>query len=765
MVVGLISIKKTQNMKMKKISTVVGCVIAASILSTGCRHHREVVYVNNTPPPTTVVYNNTPPPVVNNGAVYVQQQAIAPVVSINYPATNFTSAGNYITVRGNIQYIQFANQVSVSQNGYPIKYFAYDPYTGNFHFQTFLQQGTNNIVVTANSTYGTGSNGVTVFFNPVVPNGGGYPNNNYNPNAGIAPNGGGNTYNPNAAIAPNGGGNVYNPNAAIAPNGGNTYNPNAAIAPNGGGNTYNPNAAIAPNGGGHNPNTNGGGGYNPNANGGGGYNPNANGGNNNNPNGGNVNPTIVNPNGGAINPTQYQNNPVVQYVIPSTSPVDATTSSYQVSATVLNITNPNQITVSVNGANLPNFNFNPSTHSLTFTASNLLTGFNSIHVSATNSIGRTASQSTVIDYKPGVSAPPRIQIFNPATSPFSSLQANMIVSGYVYNVTSSSEITATFNGSPISFNYNSNTQEIDIPVNISGSTNQLVIKANNPAGNDSRQVNLLLVSKNCGPVNPTVNLQTGGVIQPTGNNTNNTPHVGQPNPNLQTGGVTYIDQTNTNNTPHLGQSNPNVQTGGVTYIDQTNTNNTPHVGQQNTSLQTGGVTYIDQHNGTNAGGTTANGMAGVHNKPEITRTSPSSSPFTTMSGVISVAANVNGVTNASEVSVMYNGSSVSFSYNPQVSEALNFTSPLSPGMNTFAINATNSLGTSTQDISVNYVPTNTSGNANGNPNLHFTGGTNLASNTPRELNTNNTPQRTEPVKINTTPKPVIGNEKVEPKKK
>ena len=163
-------------------------------------------------------------------------------------------------------------------------------------------------------------------------------------------------------------------------------------------------------------------------------------------------------------------------------------------------------------------------------------------------------------------------------------------------------------------------------------------------------------------------------------------------------------------------------------------------------------------NASNSNGTagTSSGLNNIHNKPEITRTSPASDPYTTMSGVISVAANINFVTNPSEVTITYDGSPVSFSYNPRFSEALNFTSPLRPGMNTFVIRATNSEGTTMQNVNINYVPTNTSGNVNGNPNLHFSSGTNVASNTPRENIT--TPQRIEPVKVNTTPaKPIQQN--------
>ena len=673
------------------------------VLSTSCRHHKHhrtdtTVYVDQQP-------NNT---------VIVNQQVYPPVVGISYPGTNMTSDGNYITVQGNVQNIQSWHQLSISQNGYSIRFFSYDPYNGNFHFQTFLQQGANNFVITANNMSGTGSQGVTVFYyQPNYNGGGGYPNNT---------NG---VINNNTTIIPNGGGNQNNTNN-------NNFNPNANIAPNGGGNqnntnnnNFNPNANIAPSGGGNNPT------------------------NNTTPNGGNNIPT------GAP--------PVVQFVNPSMSPMDAVASIYNVSASVQNVSSASQIMVHFNGTNFTAFNFNLANHSLTFSAE-LNTGYNSVQVVATNSVG-IDSKSTVIDYKPAGKAP-RVEVFNPASSPFLSVQPNMTISGYVYNVNSSAEITVTDNGSPVSFNYNNNTHEIDVAVNLSGGNNQVNISASNSFGNDSKQVSLKLVSKNCGPLNTNPNLQPGGVIVPNVNTTTGNPHTNQ-NPNLNSNGTVYIDQTNTNGVPHTNQ-NPNLNSNGTVYIDQTNPNGVPHTNQnpnlnsngtvyidqtnpngvphtnQNPNLNSNGTIYIDQTNTTPTGGGGSNsntGMAGIHHQPEITRTSPAASPYTTMSGVISVAANVGFMTNASGVSVTYNGSPVSFSFNPQMSEALNFTSPLRPGMNTFVIRATNSFGTASQNVDIDYVPTNIASNVNGNPNLHFQSGSNNNVNTPREFTVTNNQSR------------------------
>ena len=567
----------------------------------------NTVYTQNTQAPvnTYVPVNNTPPPVnpvYNQQPIYTNQQAqgYPPYVNIFSPTNNYSSPNNYISVKGNIQNIQSFQQISISQNGYPIKYFTYDPYTTNFHFQTFLQQGLNNIIITANSPFGTGSQGLTIFYNPP-----------YIPNNGN----GVHTYN---GVHPNNNGNdPYNNNP------GNNSNNN-----NNGNNPYNNNPG------------------------------------NNTINTGNLNNGIPQGEPHTIQshtlhetenqlPVQLGSKPIIQYISPSFSPDDISTNTYNIIASIQNIAAAHQVTVSVNGNSVQQFNYNTGTKELSFTA-NLLTGYNSVNIVATNTIG-TDSKSTVIDYKP-VGQPPRIDISNPSTASYTSQQPNIIVSGYVYNVTSSSDIKVLYNGNPVTFSYNNNTHEIEVPVNLTANTNQLNITATNAFGNDEKQVALLL---------STQNTNTSAVVN--------------------------------------------------------------------------------------------------HTKPVIAITSPASNPYTSMSGVVSISANIDLVTDAANVSVTYNGTEVSFSYNPHVNQQLNFTSPLKPGDNTFIINAKNGYGTVSKNLEINYVPTNPNGNVNGNPSIHFTGGVNNTTNIPRGLNTQAT--QLQPIKPiqNSTPgqsqpaKPILQN--------
>jgi hypothetical protein len=585
------------------------------------QNNNQVYYppVNNTPPPVNPVYNQQP--IYNNQPL----QGYPPYVTIVSPQNNYSSPANYISIQGNIQNIQSFQQINISQNGYPVKYFNYDPYNGNFHFQTFLQQGVNNIIVTANSPIGTGSQGVTIFYNPpYVPNNG---NGTYPYNGGNYPNnGGGNNNNGNNPIhttqnPPNNGGGYPHNGGGYPNNGGNTNNGNTPVDPT---YTMQPHTGTTPTHTFHEVET--------------------------------EIPVHAGQNTGTIPadptytmqphtgttpthtfhevvneiPVASEQKPVIQYTNPFSSPADESNNTYNVSASVQNVSMSNQITVTVNGNTIPQFNFNNSNQQLSFTA-NLLTGYNSININSSNA-GGTASKSTVIDYKP-VGQAPRIAIFNPATNPFTSQQANIIISGYVYNVTSSSDIQVLYNGSVTTFNYNMNTHEIEVPLNLYLSSSRLNITATNTFGNDAKQLSLLLAQ------------------------------------------------------------------------------------------------------GTSNGGSSGNDLT----KPDITFTSPTANPYTSMSGVASISANVSSITDPSKVSVSYNGTPVSFSFNPKVSDQLSFTSPLKPGNNTFILNAGNIYGSVSKSMEITYVPTNPNSNVNGNPALHFTGGMNNTVNTPRELVQNNVP--------------------------
>jgi hypothetical protein len=552
------------------------------------QHTNNTVYTNPTTTPVNTVVATNP-----NGYTNVVTQPAAyppPSVIITYPANNFVSPYDYTTINANLTNIASAQQINISHNGYPIQYFTYNAYDGTLHFQSFLSPGANNFIITANNQGGVASQGVTVMFTPV----------NANPNIGgsVTTNGvpvttATVTSVSNPTTTPNNPTTI--PTATLNATHGHTVTSTNATTPTG---TVAPTVTVNPN---------------------------------DVPTGGTigVHGATVTPTGtvastatvnaGGITPAGTftvngstmgaGRKPVVSFVQPSVYPEQEPGDNYTVIATITNITNAGQVGVNVNGSNLSQFSFNPSGNIVTFVVT-LQQGYNTVTVTGTNSSG-SDTKSAVINHKP-MGKPPKVTIFNPASNPFTTTQSNAIVSGYVFNVSSSADITVTANGAPTTFTYNASTHSIDVPVYLYANSTQVNISATNSYGNDSQGMEIIYKKMN---------------ENPTGDNSN----------------------------------------GG------------------NTS-------------------STGMGMgAGVHRKPEITVTSPNVDPFYTNTGYISVAANVNFVFNTSDVSVSYNGAQVSFSYDMN-SKHLNFSSPLRPGMNTFVINAMNTIGTTAQSININYTP-------------------------------------------------------------
>jgi hypothetical protein len=181
--------------------------------------------------------------------------------------------------------------------------------------------------------------------------------------------------------------------------------------------------------------------------------------------------------------------PVVTFINPSLYSTDETGETYNVNATVFNITKSSQVNVTVNGNSLTQFTYNATTKEVNFLM-NLQMGYNTVTIAGTNAVG-SDSKSAIINHKP-TGRPPKVTITNPASSPFTTLQNNVIVSGYVYNVISSANITVTANGAPATFNYNINTHEINVPVYLAVINTLVNISASNAFGNDAQSMTFIL---------------------------------------------------------------------------------------------------------------------------------------------------------------------------------------------------------------------------------------------------------------------------------
>ncbi|MGZ3943227.1 MAG: hypothetical protein ACXVC9_13240, partial [Bacteroidia bacterium] len=256
----------------------------------------------------------------------------------------------------------------------------------------------------------------------------------------------------------------------------------------------------------------------------------------------------VTPNDGPFHgtATQVALKPVVSFIDPNVYPAETTNATYNIISSVLNVVDGAHILVSVNGNNVPDFVYNVVSKQVTFVAP-LQLGYNTITVKGTNDAG-TDSKSIVINHKQA-GRPPKVAITNPSTSPFTSLQSNVIVSGYVYNVVSSAGISVSANGSPANFNYNLNTHEITVALNLSAGNTAVNIAATNPFGSDAGTITLIYKKMAVDSVANTA----GGVVT-----------------HIETAHTQTI--TNTPHGPPGGPHNPPVITVLSPNVDPFNTN-------------------------------------------------------------------------------------------------------------------------------------------------------------------------------------------------
>lgn len=543
-----------------------------------------------------------------------------PTVVITYPANGFNSPGDYTTVNATVHNVSSSSQINISQNGYAINHYSFNASNGALNFQTFLALGANNFVISASNSGGSASQGVTINYNPTFTTNGlsntttTVTTTNTVVTTHTTTTVGSPTVTPvftgtTAATTTVSGTHTITPTFTTATTGtvtsGGTVSPTITITPTP---TVSPSLTISPTP--------------------------------------TVSPTFTTIATGTVSPattvtptfsttgtgtvtandgpfhgtaTVTPLKPVVSFIDPNVYPAETTNATYNVISSVLNVADAAHILVSVNGNNVPDFVYNPTNKQVTFVAV-LQLGYNTITVKGTNNAG-TDSKSIVINHKQA-GRPPKVTITNPSNSPFTSLQTNVIVSGYVYNVVSSAGITVTANGSPANFNYNLNTHEITVALNLSSGSTVVNIAASNPFGNDAGTITLIYKK-----------MQVDSVANSNG------------------GVVTHIETAQTH-----------------TYT------NTPH-----------------------------GPPGGPHNPPVITVLSPNADPFNTNTGNVSVSATVDHITNASLVTVNYNGVTLSVMFD-LASKHLNFSSPLKPGLNTFVISASNNDGTVTKSVNINYAP-------------------------------------------------------------
>ncbi|MBC7863833.1 MAG: hypothetical protein IAF38_12735 [Bacteroidia bacterium] len=372
--------------------------------------------------------------------------------------------------------------------------------------------------------------------------------------------------------------------------------------------------------------------------------------------------------------------PVVTYTNPTTDPFNTLNAIQSVTAQVLNVTQQNQIVVTMNGINTP-FTFNSATHLVQF-STNLNPGNNLVSVTGTNAAGSDTKILTLILGTTPRNKKPDVAITTPAAAGTTVASAAYQFISTANNVNSISEITAQFNGVTVTGSFVGGIYTYNATL-ISGNNN-FTISATNVNGSDQDATS--------------INYQVPVVVNPPVVTLTNPPSAGitVASANFQFSAV-VVGVTSASNISctYNGATVPcQYNSGIVTY---------------STTLNAGNNTFAVS--ATNAGGSDQKSTSIIYApvininpvvvKPVVTITNPPSAGTTVATANFQFKATVVGVAGASNVSCQFNGTTVTGQYNAGV---LSYSATLNAGNNTFAVSATNSAGTDQKSTSINYLP-------------------------------------------------------------
>lgn len=375
--------------------------------------------------------------------------------------------------------------------------------------------------------------------------------------------------------------------------------------------------------------------------------------------------------------------PVVTFTDPSVNPYSVTTSTKLVKAKVLNVSTASQVSVKLNGTNVPGFSFIGSTNTVSFTAS-LIAGANVVEIKGTNPYG-TDTKSTVIIYNSSSTTglPPVVAINYPLSNPFNTTNSTETVTATVLNVASTSGIGVKINGvATSSFTFNPTTHLVNVPVTLNTGSNSIAITGTNTYGNDS-ETQIINYTPPC-----------------------NSPVLHMVNP-------AATSLTTTSGTLNFIALASNITSSSqITFkLNGANAPFTfdPASGSINATLSlTNGVNTIIV-TATNSCGNASNTYTVTYNRPivppVVTYINPPTNPYSVTNASFNLSATILNMTSSAGIVYTVNGTpSTSFAFNPTTTA---FTSTLSliPGNNVVEIKATNADGTDVESTIIIYAPT------------------------------------------------------------
>lgn len=373
--------------------------------------------------------------------------------------------------------------------------------------------------------------------------------------------------------------------------------------------------------------------------------------------------------------------PIVSITHPAQSNSVSSTSGYQFTGSVLNVTNKNQVTLVLNGQFITNFSFN-ATNGNVIAAIQLQTGNNTVVLSGQNNDG-SDSKSAVLVYRPSSTVqPPVVNFVSPSSHNTQVTVSNYQIEATIANVAAASGVNVTVNGSPQS-NFTYQNGVLSFNQSLVMGANVITVKGTNTAGSDEKSVTIFYRKPAAEPV-PVVTF-----LEPN-----------QPQSNSNIPDVDVIARVE-----HVTQKSQ-VQV----FMNGVATSNFLWNATNNRVTLTAELvegSNIIRVVGTNAEGSDDESILITYraprgNPPVVDITQPQQTPFEVGTATYLVQADLVHVASVQNIVVQVNGQNISqYNFNSTTGK-LEWTASLQEGSNFIRIAANNAYGTAEDEVVIIY---------------------------------------------------------------
>lgn len=340
--------------------------------------------------------------------------------------------------------------------------------------------------------------------------------------------------------------------------------------------------------------------------------------------------------------------PVVTITYPAANPHTVNVPNSNVSATVLNVDNQQQIQVLVNGTPYSAFTYSTSTKVLTLNTT-LNLGANTVNITATNSAGTSSDATQIIYKRDEVIQPPVVSFINPAAPGQVVSSPTYVVRAKVTNVTMQSQIVVKEDGlivNPGFWTFNPATLEVTFNHTLNAGNNIFEITGTNTGGSHTASTSVIYKRIETPCNKPVITF-----INPTVQNTAVEDAAFTIKATIAN--ITSVNQVEV-------YLNGNLQSAGTFNASTSQFEKTVNLMEGSNSIEI---------KSTNSCGTTTNTVVVVLKPkvipcvaPDIIRLRPMREGLITEGESVSVSATATNITNASQIQVKVDGNNAAFLY-------------------------------------------------------------------------------------------------------